>query len=73
MVLVTSELCETQISVMIIHLHIFYGCFHGIIAELSHCYRDWMIDRAVNMYYLVIYIKSLLDSYFRSLLSLEHI
>ena len=42
-------------------LHIVYGCFYHIMAELISCNKDpWMVLKASNIHYLAFYRKSLL-------------
>lgn len=45
----------------LVYLHIFYDCFHTIMAELSRCDRDHLAHRVENIYYLA---KPALDAYY---------
>lgn len=45
---------------MLICLYIIYGCFCSTKAELSVCNRDYKTSEAENIYYLTLYIESLL-------------
>lgn len=47
-------------SFILICLHIICGCFCTTKAELSICSRDYVANEAENIYYLILYIKSLL-------------
>lgn len=40
-----------------------YGCFHSITTELSSCDRDQLVCKAVDIYHLVLYRKSLLTAF----------
>lgn len=44
------------------HLHAHCGCFHSKTADLSSCNRGHRDHKARNIYYLTLYLKSLLTS-----------
>lgn len=44
-------------STVLIHLHIVYGCFHSLTADLNRCNRDCMAHKSRNIYYLALYTE----------------
>ena len=61
---------------MVIHLHIVYGCFHAIVAELSGGNGDQMAHKAKTIYYEALYGENLptagIDSLGTLILLLPH-
>lgn len=58
--------CFWKANKIHLHLHIVYGCFHAVMAEMNGCNKNFIPHKCYNIHYLALYRKSFAILWFKS-------